>query len=136
MTKRIGGDLGKILSNRIDSIKRKSKDRGIEYSIERTDLYEIYKKQNGMCAYTSRPMELKTGTAKWKNPEVLSVDRIDPSRGYHKDNVHLIRWCVNEAKNRMPHEEFLQMSKDVTETNKLKEEQNATRIEHYLWDYF
>ena len=135
MIKRIGGDLGKILSNRIDNIKSKSADRGIEHSIERTDLYEIYKKQNGMCAYTGRPMELKTGTAKVKNPEVLSVDRIDPSRGYHKDNVHLIRWCVNEAKNRMGHEEFIQMSKDVTETNKLKEEQDATRIEHYLWDF-
>ena len=34
-----------------------------------------------------------------KNPCVLSVDRIDSSKGYTQDNIVLCTWIVNKMKN-------------------------------------
>ena len=53
------------------------------------DLIDIYKKQYGLCAISQMPLEFHNGN--------ISIDRIDPSKGYTKVNTQLVRSQYNIA---------------------------------------
>ncbi len=61
-------------------------------NISLDDLLSCWNKQGGKCAITG--LELSLGEAR-KNPMVVSLDRIDSSKGYTVDNIHLIIWWVD-----------------------------------------
>jgi len=48
--------------------------------------------QNFQCEITGEPF-----TWGVKEPTTLSIDRIDPNKGYTKDNVRFVCWWVNTA---------------------------------------
>jgi hypothetical protein len=79
-------------------------------SITLEDLEEIWNKQNGLCAYTKLPLVLVTHTnprkdvPKWN---LASVDRIDSSKGYEKDNIQFVSVTINYAKNNMSHDDMI-----------------------------
>ena len=79
-------------------------------NISLEDLEEVWKKQNGRCAYTKLQLILVTHSnprkdiPKWK---LASVDRIDSSKGYEKDNIQFVSRTLNYAKNDMKHEEMI-----------------------------
>lgn len=89
---------------------KRMKHRKKECTISLEDLEEIWKKQNGRCAYTKLQLVLVTHTnprkdiPKWK---LASVDRIDSSKGYEKDNIQFVSRTLNYAKNDMKHEEMI-----------------------------
>ncbi len=93
-------------------VKRmKNRKKGIkECSITLEDLDEVWNKQNGLCAYTKIPLVLVTHTnprkdiPKWN---LASVDRIDSSKGYEKDNIQFVSVTINYAKNNMSHKEMI-----------------------------
>lgn len=68
-------------------------------------------KQGGKCALSGEPMNLYGGE------DVVSVDQIIPGKGYTRDNVQLLRWCVNRAKGAMSIEDFLNMCASVVRCN-------------------
>ena len=49
-------------------------------------LQEMYIKQNGRCAYSDIPLLLPNDNTDW----VMSLERIDTTQGYIKENVCLI----------------------------------------------
>lgn len=65
-------------------------------------LFNLFKSQNGLCAYTSIPLKIKNP----KRYEVLSLDRIDSKKGYTKDNVVWVCNAVNMFKSDMELEMF------------------------------
>jgi hypothetical protein len=74
--------------------KRHSIPRGhgdIELTLD--DLLSLWNKQSGRCAYTG--WELNTHT---KSPRLVSLERVDNSIGYVKDNCVLVCWMANNAK--------------------------------------
>jgi hypothetical protein len=64
-------------------------------------LYEVFKAQDGKCALTGLPMT-------WKTDEdmSLSIDRIDPLRGYDRDNVRLVCTRINIMRSDLRDEDF------------------------------
>ena len=62
------------------------------------------RKQGNRCAYSGKELI-------WliKNNYSTSIDRIDSDKGYTKDNVQLVAKIVNQAKNNLMHDEFLEM---------------------------
>lgn len=80
--------------------KYTSKSRGIENKLSENDLYEIYKKQKGNCFYSNLPFEEDN------KHRVISIDRIDSSKGYTKDNVVLCLNIINKMKNNLTTNEF------------------------------
>jgi hypothetical protein len=81
-----------ILSLRLTAAKKRSKD----VSITNEDLKTQFQKQNGKCFYTGTVL-----TTIVNKPDTLSLDRVDSSKGYHKDNVVLCTSRINRMKREM-----------------------------------
>jgi hypothetical protein len=69
-------------------------------------LVDLFEKQDGRCVLSGLPMATTTHIDERpddmrSNPNKLSIDRIDSSRGYTEDNVQLVRWRPNNMKSDM-----------------------------------
>lgn len=67
--------------------------RGIEVGVTLNYLRELYVAQGGRCAVTGIKMDHK-----FKSLKAISVDRIDSSKGYVLENVHLVCKFINQGK--------------------------------------
>lgn len=83
------------LRERIVRSRGRAKHSKKQYPFDLTyeDLLEQYNRQKGLCYYTDKPMTLIPN-----HPDVISVDRVDSSKGYTKDNVVLCCWFINYMK--------------------------------------
>lgn len=102
--------LSAISSRLTDAKTRTKKYNKPECDVDRDYLYSLFKKQNGRCAYSGVELSLQKSS-----PLVLSLDQIDPTKGYIKDNVQWLAWAVNRAKGDMDEQTFLDMCRVITE---------------------
>tara|TARA_R110000823_G_scaffold177013_1_gene309584 strand:- start:353 stop:877 length:525 start_codon:yes stop_codon:yes gene_type:complete len=70
------------------------------------NLWEEHKAKHGMtCGYTGEPIIIqrlapnKNGKQNPKPKNLLSVDRLEPEKGYTKENIVFCGWAFNERKN-------------------------------------
>lgn len=95
-----------------------AKVRHIPWLLVFNDVLSMYLRQNGRCAVSDVKFALrseKSGRSMLKP----SIDRIDSTKGYTRDNVHIVCAAVNIIKNDMPHREFLLWCSRITAaTNK------------------
>lgn len=68
------------------------------------DVYKVYESQNGLCAISKEPMTWILGKGKLRTN--ISLDRIDSSLPYTKENIQLVCTVVNLIKSDMSLEEF------------------------------
>lgn len=80
----------------VDLIVGKSPSRNIECDINVPFLVQMFNSQNGRCALTGDLMTRVAG--KGKVATNVSVDRINPKKGYTKDNVQLACLYANILK--------------------------------------
>ena len=71
----------------------------------------LWEKQDGKCALTGMQMTYKFYEGRVNTN--LSVDRIDSTKGYSKDNVWLVCMAANQMKNDLSMEEFVEMCEAV-----------------------
>lgn len=74
------------------------KSRDPECILVKEDLDELYDSQNGLCSLTGFPLTNITHMGKsciTHNLKNTSVDRIDQSKGYTKDNIRLVCYQAN-----------------------------------------
>lgn len=87
-----------ILDRLAQGCHKRAKRNGWEFDLTTQWLEERAKKQLFRCAVTGVPFELKTASRRGRgkrNPFAPSIDRIDCTRGYTKDNVRLVIFAVN-----------------------------------------
>lgn len=72
--------------------------------ITTSELLKLHEVQAGKCHYTGLEYSLNEN-----GPLYMSVDRVDSSVGYTKDNVVLCCWFVNCAKNEWPLEQMKEL---------------------------
>lgn len=98
--------------------KEEPKKKKIEFELSTDFIVEMWEKQNGKCALTQIefliPQERTGGKA---SPFAPSIDRIDSSKGYEKDNVRLVCVAVNYALNEFGEEIFKQICKAYLKAN-------------------
>jgi len=82
-----------------------SKRRNIEHTITIDDLQEIYEKQNGLCYWFGVPL---TPSPKHKYPLQPSLDRLDRTKGYTKDNIVICCYTANIGRNENDLETWLE----------------------------
>ncbi len=71
----------------------------------------------GVCMVTGIPFVYEKGEGRnWRRPFAPSIDRIDPTKGYTKNNVQLVVWAYNAAKGTWTHEQVMTMAKALVKT--------------------
>lgn len=70
--------------------KRGHRDRAGECSLTHDDLADMYRVQDGRCYYSDVPLQFDTGSL-W----LMSLERVNTTLGYHRDNCVLICVCFN-----------------------------------------
>lgn len=85
------------------------KNRKGEVSVTLQDLKELWDKQDGICPYTGWKLKNRTHTGQKLalTPDRASLDRIDSSKGYTKNNVQFVAYMYNICKNSFEHEEVV-----------------------------
>jgi len=96
--------------NKFMAIKHTAEQRQIEFTLTEQDLLDQFNLQNGLCYYSSIPLQFKT-TLEWNTKlqadlDVMSLDRKNSALGYTKKNVV---WCcnaLNKSKGNASEQEF------------------------------
>lgn len=107
------GPKGLMFIERLVSATRaRSNARSRAFTLLPADVCELFVRQKGLCALTGERMYLQAGRVT-RTKNAMSIDRIDSSRGYTKDNIQLVRTVANIAKGAMTDDEFLTLCKQV-----------------------
>ena len=86
-------------------------------------LMNMWIEQEGKCALTGLEMCWGHGVVSAMN---VSIDRIDQSRGYFKDNVRLVCWCVNSFRQKMSDKQLLEIATALV--NNLQAKQSSHEV--------
>jgi hypothetical protein len=89
---------GKIMKSR----------KALRHNLTLDFLCQLFASQNGLCAITGVPMTVQQHLL-----NSCSIDRIDSSIGYMRDNVHFVSTWVNTAKGDHTLEEFNDVLKEI-----------------------
>lgn len=112
-----GNDLDRHLSKILSTCRlraKKNKLKGFNFELDIIFLKELITKQEGKCALSGLVM---TSFINSKDSKLnISIDRIDSSKGYTKDNVQLVCNQVNTMKNSLSEIEFYELCKHIINT--------------------
>lgn len=93
-------------------IQCRCKKRGQEIEFDLDYLEELFHKQEGRCAMTGLVFDLLSSSRIKKfRPFSVSVDRVDSTKGYTKDNIRLVCVAFNLALNAFGEEIFHKMAR-------------------------
>ena len=87
---------------------QRAKVKDLEFTLTKEFLLE--KVNKGICEVTGVPLDFSGGPRK---PHTPSLDRIDPLKGYTPDNVQLVSWIYNSAKNIFTHQDVVEFATTV-----------------------
>lgn len=85
--------------------------RGLLWDLEPQNIVDLYTEQEGKCALTGWPISW----AEKGLTATVSIDRIDSSEGYIKNNVQLLHKDVNMAKQQYSQDYFIEMCKAIAD---------------------
>lgn len=93
------------------SVCSRAREEGYNFDLDPDFLWELYKKQKEKCALTGWPIQFSNTNSE----NTCSIDRIDSSKGYTKDNIQLTHKIVNRCKLNCPEEFFFAICKSVVD---------------------
>lgn len=85
----------KSLLHRSKTCKR-VRNKELRFDLDYDFLLALFRKQSGRCSKTGVKFVLPQVAR--RNPWSPSIDRIDSSKGYTKDNIQLVCWIYNISK--------------------------------------
>ena len=108
-------------NSKVSSARQRAKNKGLTFDIDIDYIVGLFEDQEGVCPLTGYEMVYRADKG---TPEVFysfSIDRIDSSKGYTKDNIQLICWGANQIKGTMTMDTLFEFVKDIYEQNDLGE---------------
>jgi len=105
-------DLDYFLIDLIRLVNHRSRKYNRDNNLSVEYLKELWNNQKGLCALTNLPMQHCISKGKLFNN--VSIDRIDSSKGYLKDNVQLVCSVVNRMKSDLSTQELYNICKLIT----------------------
>jgi hypothetical protein len=98
----------------LKQVEHGARVRGIGFSLPVEDAYEVYEKQQGKCVLSGIPLTFHHKDSKLK---LASLDRIDSSVPYTKENVQWLHKHINHMKADFTQSEFIEYCKLVASHN-------------------
>lgn len=91
----------------LNSARRRAKNQDLDFNIDKEDIIIPV-----LCPYLG--IELSPHSVRGDSKKtVMSLDRIDPTKGYVKGNVEVISWQANTMKSDATAEELIKFAKVV-----------------------
>lgn len=94
--------------------RNRSRDSKKTINVDLQYIKKIWDKQKGICPMTGWKLELPHGSQGWKNEgntRRASVDRIDNSKGYVKENIRFVSVMFNYCRNGFEDEDVIEFCK-------------------------
>lgn len=111
----VGDMRGKFWSKML----KHAKNRNLEVTVTKEEAYQLFLDQNKKCALSNIPIQF--GRSNWYEETTASLDRIDSSKGYIKNNIQWVHKDINLMKNSYDQEYFIKMCTLISDfNNKLK----------------
>lgn len=111
------GTLEGKLVGLITQSRYRARKSGMAHDIDVRFLRELYDKQQGKCKLSGLVMTMRGTYGSTEYWHSLSIDRIDSSGGYTKENTQLLCTGVNKVKGKMSDSQFLSFCKSVVENS-------------------
>lgn len=92
----------------LNGIKQRAKDNNLEFNLELADINSF-----SVCPVFGFVLERSKGKPSFNSP---SVDRIDPTKGYTKDNIQILSNKANAMKQDATKEELIVFAKWILKT--------------------
>lgn len=89
--------------------KRNARNRGIPFGMTKAEFLEIADRAGGHCEVSGLPFDLRYWQQSKRRPFAPSLDRIDATRAYTKQNCRLVCGIVNAALSDWGEEPFRMM---------------------------
>jgi len=118
---------GELSAHIFHSIKSNANKRGLEFDVTINDVWEQYILQNSTCTLSGLKLEFNTNHLD-RITKTASLDRIDPTRGYTKGNVHWIHKTINKMKMDLSIERFVYLCNLLVNPIHNNVPNNATNI--------
>lgn len=97
----------------VGAARSRARQKGLDFNIDA--VWFADKIDTGICEATGIKISLDSHPKKGcRNPFAPSIDRIDSSKGYTKDNVQMVCWVYNAAKNDYGADIVLRMAQALT----------------------
>lgn len=93
----------------VSTARIRSRKYGYGFDIDKAFLTELWERQGGRCYWLNIELRL---TIENRGPERPSLDRLDPTRGYTRDNVVLSSQFANMGRSTLSAERFQQFIND------------------------
>ena len=97
-----------------NKIREKAIERNLCFDITIKELYHQFIIQNKLCAISGVPIKFKLNH---KDEQTASLDRIDSSKGYSKDNIQWVHKKVNTMKWNINQNQFIEWCKIIANNN-------------------
>ena len=94
-----------------EKAKTGAETRGLVFDVTVEDIWFLYTSQEGRCALSGMPI----GWSEVGSIHTASLDRIDSSKGYLKDNVQLLHKDVNFMKQQFNQEYFVEVCRAIAD---------------------
>jgi len=101
----------------VQSGTRRTSRADLTWHINQAHLYNLYHKQEGKCALSGQQMTWLTGQGKVDTN--ISLDRIDPEKGYEPDNIQLITYRCNIMKHDLKEDALFKLINMIETTKRL-----------------
>jgi hypothetical protein len=89
---------------------RHSRHTTEDYDLTPDMIMQMYEQQNGRCAWFGVSMTTDVAA---RDPRLVTLDRIDCSRGYTSDNVVLVCRSANQARGDVPSHDFAKFVEEI-----------------------
>lgn len=112
---------GEVSGTVICGIRNSAKQRNLEFDIDAKFLWELYLEQDGKCALSGTEIvfRFKEGHTQ-RTCQTASLDRIDSSKGYTKDNVQWVHKSIQRMKWDMSDDIFVKWCTMIAKNKKVK----------------
>jgi hypothetical protein len=95
-------------------MKQGAVSRNLQFDITMKDVWDQYIRQNKKCMFSGVDIQFSKS---YNNGQTASVDRIDSSKGYTKDNIQIVHKLVNRMKQDLSDQDFIYWCKLIANNN-------------------
>lgn len=99
---------------KVDQCKRRAIRKGFDFNITEEYINKMYEHQNGRCKASGVKMTQEVGSYRG----AMSIDRINPDKGYIFGNIQLLCAAVNRMKADMTQGEFIKLTKLIANNSR------------------